>query len=196
MIREEWPRSRQGKKVAKAVAGQDREPAIAGSAFGQTSHIADADGRGLCRNRNEDRRFRRRHYTRKSATVRSRAPSPPRSGNGSPPIPKARTAAPLSRTGFETVMHREISDRSARATCQTDPPVETTLRLWRAIWGSGQQLPIRLSSQTESATDRAGRTGGGSLIGKFWCGAAYLIVDPAADSRRPSRSGRSFFKEP
>lgn len=42
--REEWRRSRQGKKVAKAVAGIRARPSAARSAFGQTSHIEDAGG--------------------------------------------------------------------------------------------------------------------------------------------------------
>ena len=35
-------------------------------------------------------------------------------GNAAPQIPEARTAVPLSRTDFETVTHREISETSAR----------------------------------------------------------------------------------
>ncbi|PJR92448.1 hypothetical protein CN878_22425 [Ochrobactrum sp. 695/2009] len=47
---------RQGKKVAKAVAGTRSKGHLSALVFGQTSHIEDAGGRGFCRNRNEDRR--------------------------------------------------------------------------------------------------------------------------------------------
>jgi len=39
-----------GRKSQRPLPGQDWEPVQAGSSFGQTSHIEDAGGPGLCEN--------------------------------------------------------------------------------------------------------------------------------------------------
>ncbi len=91
-----------GRKSRPAVAGIRARSSAASSAFGQTSHIEDADGRGSClNNRNDDRR-QLIGFAPPSMAWHARWPTPAHA------MPQDRRASPLQETARTTSSFRTI----------------------------------------------------------------------------------------